>query len=311
MIIGTRGSLLALSQTRRVSKLLKLHGFDTLEKIIKTKGDIITNKPIHLVSSGFGAFVKELDESLENEEIDLAVHSMKDLPSERPQNLNISAVLERDRSYDLIISTEGLKLDDFQTNSIIGTSSLRRKAQLLRYRNDFIVKELRGNIETRLKKLNDGSYDGIILSEAGLQRLGMTKIIEHKSRRLDIDKFCPSPNQGTIAIVTLNNTRFNKIVSLINDPTTFIETFIERTIMKSLNVGCIMPVGIFAKHLQNCKSIKITIDILNLDGTNSIKFNEIISCKNMKYELDILINKIFSSKALDIINEIHNKIKFK
>jgi len=172
MIIGTRGSKLALAQAENVAHLLKNLGFETSLKIIHTRGDIFTDRPLHAVSSGVGAFVRELDDVILAEKIDMAVHSMKDIPTVRSTLLSTAAVLKRDTPFDILLTYDGTTLDELSEQAIIGTSSLRRAAQIKRYRPDLIIQDLRGNIDTRFRKLREGQYDGILLAKAGPERLG-------------------------------------------------------------------------------------------------------------------------------------------
>ncbi|MCK4929419.1 MAG: hydroxymethylbilane synthase, partial [Methanosarcinales archaeon] len=151
MIIGTRGSALALAQADKVAAMLKERGFDTEQKIIKTIGDAFTDRPLHQVP-GVGAFVRELDDRMLEGEIDIAVHSMKDIPTERPDELVIAAVLERDSPLDVLLTNDGSTLDELADGAIIGTTSMRRRSQLMRYRPDLNIQDLRGNINTRRRK---------------------------------------------------------------------------------------------------------------------------------------------------------------
>ena len=168
--IGTRGSKLALAQANLVKDLLAKNGIPTEIKIIKTSGDAFTDRPLHEVQ-GFGVFVREIDDCMLSGEIDIAVHSMKDVPTERPHELTIAAVMKRDSPYDFLLTRNKTKLKDLPEGSIIGTTSLRRRAQLARSRPGLVIKELRGNIDTRLRKLKEGQYEGIFLAEAGLERM--------------------------------------------------------------------------------------------------------------------------------------------
>jgi len=285
MIIGTRGSRLALVQTRKVAALLKEKGIDTEERIIKTDGDRFTDRPLYQVSTGVGAFVRELDDAMVADGIEIAVHSMKDLPTARPPELITAAVLPRDSPYDVLLTKEGLTIDELPKNAVIGTSSMRRRAQLLRYRGDLVVEELRGNIDTRLLKLENGQYDGIILAEAGLERMGWTDRVR---RRLDIDMFCPSPNQGTVAVVALAGTPAVKAVSLLNDEKSQIETKIERLVVRDLEGGCTTPIGAYAKFEPDGKKIRVRAEVLSCDGTKSIKVDEKISAGNWEKEAEML-----------------------
>ncbi|WNY25334.1 hydroxymethylbilane synthase [Methanolapillus millepedarum] len=292
MIIGTRGSNLALVQTRKVAELLKEKGFPTTEQIIKTDGDRFTDRPLYQVSTGVGAFVRELDDAMIADGIEIAVHSMKDLPTIRPPELVTAAVLERDSPYDVLLTKEGLTIDELPKNAIIGTSSMRRRAQLLRYRPDLQIEELRGNIDTRLRKLNEGQYDGILLAEAGLERMGWDDIVRV---RLPIDEFCPSPNQGTVAVVALAGTPAVEAVSLLNHLSSQIETQTERLVVKDLEGGCTTPIGSYAKFEPNGKKIRVRAEVLSCDGTKSIKVDEKISVENWKAEAEMLGKKLAES----------------
>ncbi|HDM37062.1 MAG TPA: hydroxymethylbilane synthase, partial [Candidatus Syntrophoarchaeum butanivorans] len=152
VVIGTRGSALALAQTEVVESLLSKMGVSFSRKIVRTSGDKIQDKPLFELK-GFGAFVRELDEVMLRGEIDLAVHSMKDIPTERPRGLGIVAILPRDSPCDLLITRDGSRLSELPEGSVIGTSSMRRRSQVLRERNDLVIEDIRGNIDTRLKKL--------------------------------------------------------------------------------------------------------------------------------------------------------------
>ena len=311
MIIGTRGSQLALVQTRKVAALLKEKGIETEEQIIKTDGDRFTDRPLYQVSTGVGAFVRELDDAMIADGIEIAVHSMKDLPTIRPPELITAAVLPRDSPYDVLLTKNGLTIDELPKNAIIGTSSMRRRAQLLRYRSDLVIEELRGNIDTRLKKLEDGQYDGIILAEAGLERMGWTDRVR---TRLDLDSFIPSPNQGTVAVAALAGTPAVEAVSLLNDEKSQIETRIERIVVTDLEGGCTTPIGAYAKFEQNGKKIRVRAEVLSCDGTKSIKIDEKISAENWEAEAEKLGKyladsggKLLAEEAICEIQELKNK----
>lgn len=273
MIIGTRGSALALAQAETVERLLKERGVDTTRQVIKTIGDRFTDRPLHAVS-GVGAFVRELDDVMLAGEIDIAVNSMKDMPTIRPEELPTAAVLARDSPFDVLITYDGTELDELPTGAIIGTSSLRRAAQMRRYRPDLVIQELRGNINTRLQKLRDGQYDGILLARAGLERMGW--VDEIKGEILNPDFFCPSPNQGTIAMSTLAGTEAEKAVSALDHAQTRIETELERLLIMELGGGCTTPVASYATFLEAGETIRVRAEVLSLDGTETIKVDEVI-----------------------------------
>jgi hydroxymethylbilane synthase len=174
--VGSRGSPLALRQTEIVLERLRPLGVETELCLVKTSGDVFLDKPLHQIS-GFGVFVAEIDDRMLSGEIDMAVHSMKDLPTKRPEELAISAVLKRDSPYDILVSKNGSEgcLEDLREGAVVGTSSMRRSAQLRRARPDLSIKSLRGNLQTRLRKLNQGDYDAIVLAEASWTTQGWTR----------------------------------------------------------------------------------------------------------------------------------------
>jgi porphobilinogen deaminase len=222
-----------------------------------------------------------------------------------------AAVLPRDSPYDVLLTKKGLTIDELPKNAIIGTSSMRRRAQLLRYRSDLVIEELRGNIDTRLKKLEDGQYDGIILAEAGLERMGWTDRVR---TRLDLDSFIPSPNQGTVAVAALAGTPAVEAVSLLNDEKSQIETRIERIVVTDLEGGCTTPIGAYAKFEQNGKKIRVRAEVLSCDGTKSIKIDEKISAENWEAEAEKLGKyladsggKLLAEEAICVIQELKNK----
>lgn len=275
MIIGTRGSQLALAQTENVARLLEELGVETSVNIIKTSGDRFTDRPLHAVSSGVGAFVRELDDVMFAGEIDIAVHSMKDMPTVRPPSLSTAAVLKRDTPFDILLTYDGTTLDELPELSVIGTSSLRRAAQIRRYRPDLVTQDLRGNIDTRLKKLNEGKYDGILLAKAGLERMGW----ELEGEILSPDFFCPSPNQGTVAVVTRVGTEAEAAVAKLDHNESRIVTEIERILISELGGGCTTPLGSYAEIMPDGKQLRVRAEVLSLDGGETIKIDEFISMR--------------------------------
>ena len=272
MIIGTRGSQLALAQTENVARLLEELGVETSVNIIKTSGDRFMDRPLHAVSSGVGAFVRELDDVMFAGEIDIAVHSMKDMPTVRPPSLSTAAVLKRDTPFDILLTYDGTTLDELPELSVIGTSSLRRAAQIRRYRPDLVTQDLRGNIDTRLKKLNEGKYDGILLAKAGLERMGW----ELEGEILSPDFFCPSPNQGTVAVVTRVGTEAEAAVAKLDHNESRIVTEIERILISELGGGCTTPLGSYAEIMPDGKQLRVRAEVLSLDGGETIKIDEFI-----------------------------------
>ena len=255
IIIGSRGSQLALWQANWVkSQLENLHGnADISIRVITTSGDKIKDVPLSKIG-GKGLFVKEIEEALLAKEIDLAVHSMKDVPIEIPSQLEISIITKRENPLDALISKNGIKLADLPQGATIGTSSLRRSSQLLNHRNDFKIHPLRGNVDTRLKKVEEGKYDAILLASAGLNRLGWSnRITEEISHEIII----PAMGQGALGIETrLGDTKTYDFISSLNHEQTNYEVSAERALVGKLDGGCQVPIGAYAKTEDNLITLK-------------------------------------------------------
>ena len=263
IIIGSRGSQLALWQANWVkSQLENLHGnADISIRVITTSGDKIKDVPLSKIG-GKGLFVKEIEEALLAKEIDLAVHSMKDVPIEIPSQLEISIITKRENPLDALISKNGIKLADLPQGATIGTSSLRRSSQLLNHRNDFKIHPLRGNVDTRLKKVEEGKYDAILLASAGLNRLGWSnRITEEISHEIII----PAMGQGALGIETrLGDSKTYNFISSLNHEQTNYEVSAERALVGKLDGGCQVPIGAYAKIEGNLITLKGLV--ASLDG---------------------------------------------
>ncbi len=266
VVVGTRGSKLALAQTEKVVKKLKEVGYEVEIRIIKSAGDIMKDKPLYEFK-GTGAFVRTLELALIDGEIDIAVHSYKDVPSVRIEGTSIAAVLERDSPCDVFITRDGSTLEDIKEGALIGTSSLRRRAQLKWYRPDLRFENLRGNVDTRLRKLNEGLYDAIVLAEAGLIRLGLAEKIRYQ--RLNPEIFVPPANQGIIAVETRRGEE--DLVSFMNDEKTALEAEVERAVIRELGIGCAVPAGIYARYEGK---VRLICQILSVDGREEVKIDE-------------------------------------
>ena len=253
-IIGSRGSELALWQANHIkSKLLKL-GLDPVIKVIKTKGDKFQDLSFDKIE-GKGFFTKEIENSLLNKNIDLAVHSLKDLETEQPKGLCIAAVPKREDPADTLLinlkSVDKSRLLDFAKNSIIGTSSARRKNQLFLFREDVTIKDLRGNVPTRINKLRKGDYDAIVLARAGLNRLEID-ISEFYAIDLPTNYFIPAPSQGALGIqIREDDTKLKELLLKLNDNNSFENVDFERKILKGIGGGCHSPFGAFSKISQD------------------------------------------------------------
>ncbi len=266
VVVGTRGSKLALAQTEKVVRKLKEAGYEVEIRIIKSAGDIMKDKPLYEFK-GTGAFVRTLELALIDGEIDIAVHSYKDIPSVRVEGTSIAAVLERESPCDVFIARDGSTLEDIKEGALIGTSSLRRRAQLKWYRPDLRFDNLRGNIDTRLRKLNEGLYDAIVLAEAGLIRLGLAEKIRYQ--RLNPEIFVPPANQGIIAVETRRGEE--DLVAFMNDEKTALEAEVERAVIRELGIGCAVPAGIYARYEGR---VRLICQILSVDGAEEVKIDE-------------------------------------
>ena len=252
LIIGSRGSALALWQARFIASLLDESGFSTRIEIIKTTGDHLQTASLTQVG-GKGLFTKEIEDALLAGAIDLAVHSLKDLPVELPAGLRIAAIPERENPFDALL---GAKLQDLCAGARVGTSSGRRAAQLRRLQSDLDIQPIRGNVDTRLRKLNGGQFDAILLAVAGLRRLGFEDQIAHVFSPREI---CPAPGQGALAIETRTSGDPYEICNRLNHAPTSEAVHCERAVLAGLGGGCQLPLGAFAEKTDNGLSIQAIV----------------------------------------------------
>jgi len=269
LVIGSRGSQLALWQANHIQARLAARGVETRIEIIHTKGDKVTDAPLHKVG-GKGLFTKDIEEALLDRRIDLAVHSMKDLPTELPKGLAIAAVPEREDQRDAIV---GGKLRSLKYGARVGTSSLRRIAQLRRARPDLDIQSIRGNVDTRIKKVENGDYDAIVLAAAGLRRLGWGDII---AETFLPEVMCPAVAQGALAIETLESGAGLEAVAPLNDPWTHLPVTAERAMLAELGGGCQVPIGAFAT-LENTEMF-LTGAVFSPDGDAMIRYTAAGDC---------------------------------
>lgn len=249
MNVGTRGSQLALAQTNQVCKDLASITNENIDvNIIKTKGDKITNSQLYNMDAK-GLFTKELDKALLEEEIDFAVHSFKDLPTELDEELEIAAVPKRVAPNEVLISNKNW--DELGPNSKLGTSSLRREAFCNYHNKGFELKPIRGNIETRISKVNGSDLDATLIAQAGLIRLNLT---QHIKTVFPLDYITPAAGQGALAIITRKDSDKKEIISKLNDYQSRQEVFAEKQVLEELGVGCQWPIGAIAqmKDKQFC-----------------------------------------------------------
>jgi hydroxymethylbilane synthase len=242
--IGSRGSQLALWQANHISALLRARGHNVEIEIIHTTGDKITDVALAKVGTK-GMFTKEIEEALAAGRVDLAVHSLKDLPTELPQGFEIAAITERQDPRDAFCSRNYANIGDLPQGARVGTSSLRRQAQLKAIRADLHIHPLRGNVDTRLRKLEQGDYDAIILASAGLKRLGKTELIQQV---LPAEIMCPAAGQGALGIeIRAGDAATRRMLAFLNDSAASAATTCERALLNRLGGGCQVPIGAFAE----------------------------------------------------------------
>ncbi len=270
--IGSRGSKLALWQAEWVQAQLQGKGFTVTIQKIKTTGDKILDVPLAKVG-GKGLFVKEIEEALLRNEIDLAVHSMKDVPSALPEALHIAAIPKRENPLDALISHQAKLLSELPEGATIGTSSLRRQAQLSALRPDFQFVSLRGNLDTRLRKLEEGQFDAIILASAGLRRLGWQDRI---TEDLAPDCMLPAIGQGALGIeCRRDDPEMNECIAFLNHAETAVCVSAERDLLFRLEGGCQVPIGGFATLSNNKLSLEGLV--ASLDGKELIRETQSIT----------------------------------
>ena len=263
--VGARGSKLSIAQTDWViSELQKTDSSLSFDiKPITTKGDTDT-RPLFAMEQK-GIFEKEIDRAVFEKEVDFAVHSLKDVPSQLDPNLIISCIPKREAVNDVLITRDGFDIEEIPSGSVIGSSSLRRAVQVTRKRPDVIVKPVRGNIETRIKKVEEGKFDGIVLAQAGIIRLGT----DTKISKLPINDFLPSPGQGALAIVSRkDNSSTLEMLKKIEDYRSRMEIEAERALSDSVDSGCRFPVGAVATSDANSLTLKVAV--YSMDGKKSI-----------------------------------------
>ena len=242
--IGSRGSQLALWQAHHVSALLRERGHEVELEIIKTTGDKITDVALAKVGTK-GMFTKEIEEALAEERIDLAVHSLKDLPTELSSGFEIAAITTRENARDVFCSVKYNGINDLPQGARVGTSSLRRQAQLKAVRPDLDIHPLRGNVDTRLRKLEAGEYDAIILAAAGLNRLGKTQLVKQV---IPAEIMCPAAGQGALGIeIRAGDSVTRQHLAFLDDSASRIATTCERALLNKLGGGCQVPIGAFAE----------------------------------------------------------------
>lgn len=300
--IATRGSMLALWQAEYIKGLIEeKHNVSCKLNIIKTTGDKILDVPLAKIG-GKGLFVKEIEVALLNNEADLAVHSMKDVPMELPEGLELYACPKAAEPNDAFVSIRYNTIAELPIGAKVGTSSLRRKLQLLEKRKDLEILDLRGNLQTRLKKLEDGVYDAIILAEAGLRRL---KLDAHIKEVISIDFMLPASCQGILGIeVKNNNDNIKEILSFLKDEKSEIRASCERAFLRKLQGGCQVPIA--CHSIIDGDNIKVKGILYSLDGAKKLEKSISGSINNAEELGYNLAEEIIKSGGQEILKDIYS-----
>ena len=298
--IGTRDSELALWQARTVEKKLNDLGYETEIVAVKSTGDIILNKPLYELGI-MGIFTKTLDIAMINGQVDIAVHSMKDVPTALPEGIVQAAVLERANEKDLLIYKTNL--DFLSEEGTIASGSLRRQAQWLhKYPNHKVV-DLRGNVNLRMQKLNDSDWNGALFAAAGLERIGL------KPKKYEVlDWMIPAPAQGAMVVLAMANDEFCwQAVSELNDLETDICTYIERQFLRTLEGGCTAPIGAIAKFTED--TIEFKGALFSIDGTQKMEVEKVVPIELWKKIGFELAKEILSNGGEELMTNIKESLK--
>jgi len=296
--IGSRGSQLALWQANYISALLRERGHEVELEIIKTTGDKITDVALAKVGTK-GMFTKEIEEALAEERIDLAVHSLKDLPTELSPSFEIAAITTRENPLDVLCSSKYTSIEDLPRAARIGTSSLRRQAQLKAVRPDLDTYPLRGNVDTRLHKLEAGEYDAIILAAAGLNRLGKTQLVKQV---IPAEVMCPAAGQGALAIeIRAGDSVTRQHLAFLDDAAARTATTCERALLNKLGGGCQVPIGAFAEvregrlHLEAIVADPDGSEVLreSRDGSDPVQLGESVGETLLQRGGDAILEAVY------------------
>lgn len=329
--LGTRGSKLAKRQANTVKRALADHRYDVELVEVSTTGDELNDALIHRLGKT-GAFVRELDERVLDGELDAAVHSMKDMPTDMPAELIVAATPERRLPHDVLVSPTGLSIDELPAGATIGTGSLRRQAQLARLRDDIEVEPVRGNIDTRLEKLlgphlraereelteqeadewleersslekralereTTSTYDALVLAAAGLERADLAD--EVGTTQLPIEACVPAPGQGALAITMRDTEQAERINQLLDHPPTRVATTVERMILAGVGGGCIAPIGVTA--IVQGEIVNTRVQVLSLDGAEVVTATRDLPVETYPTAVDSLIDELRNQGADELI----------
>lgn len=306
LTIATRKSQLALWQSEYIKEcLLKAHPhLEIALEGFKTKGDVLLDSPLAKIG-GKGLFTKELEESMLRKEAHLAVHSLKDVPSFFPQGLVLAAISKREEVNDAFLSQYYTHLQDLPKGAKVGTTSLRRRMQLLALRPDLNIISLRGNINSRLEKLKAKEFDAIILAFAGIKRLGLEKQIKFV-KKFELDEMIPAASQGALGIESIDDEQILSLLKCLNDENAFIETHIERDFIKTLEGGCQVPIGINAKLSGDDIQIQAIVGLP--DASKILKEKKLIKKQDYLNAGELLAKEMIVKGAKEILKEAESMI---
>ncbi len=300
--IGTRDSELALWQAHTVQKKLNDLGYTTEIVAVKSQGDIILDKPLYELGIT-GIFTKTLDIAMINGQVDIAVHSMKDVPTALPQGIVQAAVLERANTLDILVHKGNL--DFLTTTGTIATGSLRRQAQWWHKYPSHQVVDLRGNVNTRMQKLAESDWDGAVFAAAGLERINLKP-----DNYINLDWMIPAPAQGAMLVVAMANDEFTKdAVSQLNDIETEICTYIERQFLKTLEGGCTAPIGALAQYDEENDTIEFKGVLFSVDGKQKIEIEKLVDISEWKKLGFHSAQEILNNGGAELMVEIKNQLK--
>jgi hydroxymethylbilane synthase len=296
--IGSRGSQLALWQANHISSLLSARGHEVELEIIRTTGDKITDVALAKVGTK-GMFTKEIEEALADGRVDLAIHSLKDLPTEIPLGFEIAAITKRENPCDVFCSSKYASIEQLPQRARVGTSSLRRQAQLKALRPDLDIHPLRGNVDTRLHKLEAGEYDAVILAAAGLNRLGKTELVRQV---IPAEVMCPAAGQGALGIeIRGGDSVTRQHLAFLDDPAARTTTTCERALLNKLGGGCQVPIGALTEirdgrlHLEAIVARPDGSKVLreSRQGTDPVQLGESVGDSLLRRGGDAILEEVY------------------
>lgn len=301
LTIATRGSKLALWQSNHIKSVIESN-FSDVEvelKIIITSGDKILDVPLAKIG-GKGLFLKEIEESMLRGEAQMAVHSLKDVPTVMPDGLLLSAITLREDVRDAMLSEKYPDIISLPQGAVVGTSSLRRRMQLVKQRPDLVIKDLRGNVDTRIRKLKEGEFDAIILAAAGINRLGFSDLVEY-FYPISLDEMLPAMGQGALGIETVNEPWVLEIAQFLEDGNSRIETSIERGFVDTLNGGCQVPIGVSARVQPNGEVI-IRSTLGMPDGSEVMGDEIVVSISETDGVGEAMAKRLIAQGAMELLH---------